>query len=188
MARVFLGLGSNVGDRLNRLGAAVGELRAMDGVRVLDASPVYHTEPWPEPPGDRTDDTSWFLNCVVEIETTRSPADLLAALQGVEARLGRVRRACTPEQGRYEPRTIDIDMLLYGDTVVSAPDDLHIPHLLMHERAFVLRPLADLAPHVEHPVLYETVSGLLEALGDEQEVRPAGVGGRWFGESRPNHG
>lgn len=180
MARVFLGLGSSLGDRIAILRAAIRELRGLEGVEVLDASPVYRTEPWEEPAGHRADDAHWFVNCVVEVETALSPPELLARLQSVEARLGRARGPGTPEARRYEPRTLDIDILLYSDTVVSESDDLHIPHLLMHERAFVLRPLADLAPDVEHPVLYQSVSRMLEALEDEHEVRPAGLPRRWF--------
>jgi 7,8-dihydro-6-hydroxymethylpterin-pyrophosphokinase len=98
----------------------------------------------------------------------------------VERVMGRTRGAGRPEDQRYEPRPLDIDILLYDDLVISGPDHLHIPHLLMHERAFVLRPLADLAPELEHPVLYQTIRELLEALADEHEVRPSDLPHRWF--------
>jgi len=84
------------------------------------------------------------------------------------------------EAGRYEPRALDIDILLYGEEVISASDDLHIPHLLMHERGFVLRPLADLAPDLEHPVLYQTVRELLEGLEDDHQVVPADLSSAWW--------
>lgn len=173
-------MGSNVGDRIAALRAAVRELRGIEGVEVLDVSPAYETEPWGEAPGQRADEASWYVNCVVAVETTLSPADLLAGLQGVEARLGRVRGSRTPGPHRDQPRSIDLDILLYGDAVEGLSDDLHIPHLLMHDRAFVLRPLSDLAPDAEHPVLYQTVSRLLQALDDDHVVRPVDLPPRWF--------
>ena len=111
--------------------------------------------------------------------------DELAPLSGllptqVEQALGRVRPPGTPEAQRYEPRPLDIDILLYDDRVISGPEHLQIPHLLMHERRFVLRPLADLAPDVEHPVLYQTIRELLDVLEDEHEVSISDLPRRWF--------
>ena len=180
MPRVFLSVGSNLGDRLECLRRAVGELRAMRDLRFLDASPLYRTEPWEREPGRQADDGGWFFNCAVVVETDLEPATLLARLQGVEQALGRVRGRGTPEAQRYEPRPLDIDILLYDDRVISGPEHLHIPHLLMHERRFVLRPLADLAPDLEHPVLYQTIRELLEVLDDEHEVLVADLPRRWF--------
>jgi 2-amino-4-hydroxy-6-hydroxymethyldihydropteridine diphosphokinase len=180
MARVFLSVGSNLGDRLECLRRAVSELRAMPDLRFLDASPLYRTEPWEREPGGPVDERGWFFNCAVLIETELPPAELLTRLQGVEQSLGRVRRGGTPEAERYEPRPLDIDILLYDDRVVSGPEHLHIPHLLMHERRFVLQPLADLAPDVEHPVLYQTIRELLEVLEDEHEVLVSDLPQRWF--------
>jgi 2-amino-4-hydroxy-6-hydroxymethyldihydropteridine diphosphokinase len=117
---------------------------------------------------------------VVAVETTLPPRQLLASLQDIERALGRTRPAGTPEAQRFAPRTVDIDILLYGDQVISVPDDLHIPHLLMAERAFVLRPLAELAPHLEHPALYRPIVELLEELDDEHDVRPGDFPRRWF--------
>ena len=178
MARVFLSVGSNLGDRLDSLRRAVDRLRAMSDLRFLDASPLYRTEPWEGTPGREAED--WFFNCAVVIETELPPATLLARLQEIEEALGRVRRAPTPEAQRYEPRPLDIDILLYDDRVISGPEHLHIPHLLMHERRFVLRPLADLAPDLEHPVLYQTIQELLEVLEDEHEVLMSDLPRRWF--------
>ena len=123
---------------------------------------------------------TWFFNCAVELETSLDPGVLLERLQDVERALGRLRKPGTPEEGRFERRELDIDILLYGDRVISGPDHLHIPHLLMHERRFVLHPLADLAPEIEHPVLYQTIRELLEALEDEHQVLMADLPRRWF--------
>ncbi|HSB42130.1 MAG TPA: 2-amino-4-hydroxy-6-hydroxymethyldihydropteridine diphosphokinase [Methylomirabilota bacterium] len=179
MARVFLSVGSNLGDRLGCLRRAVEQLRAMEDLRFLDASPLYRTEPWERQPGE-SDDAGWFFNCAVAIETELAPAELLARLQGLEETLGRERRGGTPEAQRYEPRSLDIDILLYDDRVISGPENLHIPHLLMHERRFVLRPLADLAPDLEHPVLYQSIRELLDVLEDEHEVQESDLPRRWF--------
>src|SRR5262245_58035287 len=179
MAKVFLSVGSNLGDRLECLRGAIGLLMAMPGVEFLDASPLYRTEPWEQHPGQQADEDSWFFNCVVSIETTLDPMDLLARIQEVETTLGRQRGPGTPEDRRYEPRPLDIDILLYGDLVISGPDHLHIPHLLMHERRFVLHPLAELAPEVVHPVLYLTVRELLDAVEDDHQVFMADVPRRW---------
>jgi 2-amino-4-hydroxy-6-hydroxymethyldihydropteridine diphosphokinase len=180
VARVFLSVGSNLGDRLECLRQAVAELRAMPEVEFLDASALYRTEPWEQRPGQQPDEDTWFFNCVVSIETTLDPTVLLARLQDVEKKLGRQRGQGTPEDQRYEPRPLDIDILLYGDLVISGPDHLHIPHLLMHERRFVLEPLAELAPDTEHPVLYRTIRELLEQLEDEHRIVGLDLPRPWF--------
>ncbi len=180
MARVFLSVGSNLGDRLALLRGAVERLRTMPDLRFVDASPLYRTEPWETEPGRHTDDTTWFFNCAVAIETELAPAALLTRLQEVEEALGRVRPPGTPEAQRYQPRPLEIDILLYDDRVISGPEQLQIPHRLMHERRFVLRPLADLAPDIEHPVLYQTIRELLDVLEDEHEVSISDLPRRWF--------
>ncbi len=181
MAKVFLSVGSNMGDRVALLRQAVAHLRNLPEVEFVDASPLYWTEPWERKPGQsRQSEETWFFNCVVAIETTLEPPALLDQVQSVERGLGRTRGTGTPEAERYEPRPLDIDILLYDDRVISGPDHLHIPHLLMHERAFVLRPLADLAPELEHPVLYQTIRQLLDELADEHEVHPSNLPRRWF--------
>src|SRR6266542_2170675 len=129
--RAFLGLGSNLGDRLGALRAAVDLLAAVPGVRVVRSSRVYETEPV----GPRQPD---YLNAVVEVATVLSPRELLDACLEVERRLGRVRRE------RWGPRTIDVDVLTYGDREVDEPG-LEVPHPRMHERGFVLAPLLELA-------------------------------------------
>jgi len=180
MPRVFLSVGSNLGDRLECLRGAIGLLRDMPGVHFLDASALYRTEPWEQHPGQPADEDTWFFNCVVSIETTLDPMALLARVQEVEARLGRQRGPGTPEDHRFERRPLDIDILLYGDLVISGPDRLQIPHLLMHERRFVLEPLAEVAPDLVHPVLYRTIRELLEALEDEHRVAGMDLPRRWF--------
>jgi 2-amino-4-hydroxy-6-hydroxymethyldihydropteridine diphosphokinase len=180
MTRVYLGLGSNLGDRLERLRAAVRTLRDTAEISVVDASPLYESEPWEEEPGRTERERRWYLNCVVAIDTSLSPRALLRRLQAIEDTLGRVRPEGTPEARRFAPRTLDIDILFYGDEVISGPDDLHVPHLLLAERAFVLRPLVDIAPDLEHPTLYATARELLAGLEDEHTVHAGAYPRRWF--------
>jgi len=181
MARVFLSVGSNLGDRVAHLRAAIAELRGLPELTFIDASPLYLTEPWDRRPGEPADDRAgWFYNCVVALDTALDPLLLLEHLQAIESRRGRTRGPGWTAAEGYEPRTLDIDILFYGDRVISGHDRLHVPHLLLHERAFVLRPLADLAPDFEHPVLYETIRDLLEGLEDSHAVVPADEPARWF--------
>ena len=151
MPRVFLSVGSNLGDRVHSLREAVARLRALADTVFVDASPLYQTEPWEQRPGEVPDPEAWFFNCVVAIDTTLPARDLLAELQAIETALGRVRGTGTHESQRYEPRPLDIDILLYGDEVIAVSDALHVPHLLMHERAFVLKPLLEIAPDAVIP-------------------------------------
>ena len=180
MPRVYLSLGSNRGDRVALLRDAVQRLRGMADVALVDASPLYESEPWESAPRQSSGERDWYLNCVVAIDTVLPPRPLLRQLQDIEEVLGRVRPVGTPEARRFAPRTLDIDILLYGDEVISVPDDLHVPHLMLAERAFVLRPLADVAPELQHPALYRSIVELLGELADEHDVRPGNYPRRWF--------
>jgi 2-amino-4-hydroxy-6-hydroxymethyldihydropteridine diphosphokinase len=134
----FVGIGSNLGDREGNLRQAVELLSAEDGIDVVAVSQIRETDPvGPVEQGP-------FLNGAVRIETDLAPRKLLERLLAVEERLGRVRRE------RWGPRTIDLDLLLYGDDVVEEPG-LTVPHPRLHERRFALEPLSDLAPSLEIP-------------------------------------
>ena len=181
MSQAFLSIGSNLGERLQLLRDAMRRLIASGDIRVVETSRLYETEPWEREPGQPPDRGDWFLNCVIAIETTLSPPALLERVQAIERALGRTRDpGQTPEAQRFLPRPLDIDILLYEDQVISVSDDLHIPHLLLHERGFVLRPLADLAPQLEHPTLYRTIRELVAELEDAHEVKVADFPPEWF--------
>jgi 2-amino-4-hydroxy-6-hydroxymethyldihydropteridine diphosphokinase len=137
--RAYLGLGSNLGDRHGNLRKALAMLDAREGIDVAEASTFIETDPVGGPEGQPK-----FVNAAVAVDTTLSPRELLGACQEVERALGRERG---PDEVRWGPRTIDIDILLYGKQVVDEPD-LRIPHPRMHEREFVLVPLAQIAPEI----------------------------------------
>lgn len=155
MAISYVALGSNLGDRWATLAAAVRRLRAEPGVRVVASSAFHETAPVNCPPG-----SGEFLNAVAAVETDRSPHDLLQLLLRVERQFGRVRSEPN------SPRTLDLDLILYGDFVIDTPD-LTLPHPRMHQRAFVLAPLAEVAPDAVHPVLKKTVRELLAAVATD---------------------
>ncbi len=148
MPTAYLGLGSNLGDRRASLDAAVRRLRAEPGLRVLAVSAYYETGPVDCPP-----DSGDYFNAVSAVETDRDPHDLLKLLQHIEHQFGRVRA------GINSPRTLDLDLLLYGDRVINTPD-LVVPHPRLHERAFVLYPLNQIAPEARHPTLGKSVREL----------------------------
>jgi 2-amino-4-hydroxy-6-hydroxymethyldihydropteridine diphosphokinase len=152
----YLSLGSNMGDRKHHLRHAVERLEQLG--RVTAVSSLYETEPV------EFTDQAWFLNCAVALDTTKTPKELMAALLGLEQESGRQR---TQRKG---PRTIDIDILLFGETVLHAPS-LTIPHPAMHARRFVLEPLAEIAPEARHPLLKKTIRELLAELPPGQAVR-----------------
>jgi 2-amino-4-hydroxy-6-hydroxymethyldihydropteridine diphosphokinase len=140
VTRAYVGLGSNLGDREATIRAALSELDGADGVEVVAVSALVDTEPV------GYTDQPRFLNGVAALETTLGARGLLELLLAVEARFGRD-RAAVPAQG---PRTLDLDLLLYGDAEIDEPG-LHVPHPRLHERAFALGPLAELAPDLELP-------------------------------------
>jgi 2-amino-4-hydroxy-6-hydroxymethyldihydropteridine diphosphokinase len=153
----YIALGSNLGDRRAYLQRTLDALRQAPGLRVLGISGLYETEPVGGPPGQGP-----YLNAVAEVAAELEPHELLRLLQDTEQALGRVRRE------RDGPRTIDLDLLFYGDRVLDEVD-LVVPHPRLHQRLFVLRPLADLAPGLRHPVLGRTVA---ELLSEVEGLRP----------------
>ena len=156
----YLSLGSNIGDREHFLRQAIARLGKLG--RVISVSSFYETEPV------EFTDQAWFLNCVVALEVELTPAELMSQLLGIEEDLGRRRLQ------KKGPRTIDIDILLFGEQVVSTRD-LTIPHSAMHQRRFVLEPLAEIAPEAMHPVLKKTARELLGELPSGQSVRRIGA-------------
>ena len=148
MSRVFIGIGSNQGERLAQISNAARAVGALQGVRLCRMATIIETAPAGGPPQDP------YLNTVIEVDASLSPRELLTALKGVELALGR-----TASGERWGPRPIDLDVLLYDDRVVEEPD-LKIPHERMHQRRFVLEPLMQLAPELVHPVLKRSISDL----------------------------
>ncbi len=153
---VYLSLGSNVGDRAANLRTAIEKLAEFGNVAAI--SSFYETEPvgaGPQP---------WFLNCAVKLETEKMPRQLMAAILTLEQSMGRQRRQ------EKAPRTIDIDVLLFGSSVIELPT-LTVPHSRLHERRFVLEPLAEIAPDARHPVFKRTIRELRDALPAGQQVK-----------------
>jgi len=152
MDKIYLGIGSNMGDKEANCRKVIELIDREDGIKVVECSSLYLTDPVGGPPQDR------YLNGVVSIETFLEPGALLSVVKGIENEMGRV-KAPGPDM----PRVIDIDILMYGDLVIRTPA-LTVPHPRMHERYFVLKGLAEIAPDAVHPVLGVSVKELLEKV------------------------
>ena len=156
--RVYIGLGSNLGDRKANIREAEERLSKLPDTRILKASSLYESEPL----GDAK---TWFVNSVLEIETEFEPDELLKRTRAIEASMGRKR----VKGKRWGSRIIDLDILLFDNQTVSKRT-LKIPHPEMHKRRFVLLPLSELAPHVTHPHLGASISEILGGLKDPKRV------------------
>jgi 2-amino-4-hydroxy-6-hydroxymethyldihydropteridine diphosphokinase len=155
----WIGLGSNLGDRETQLCAALRALRDTDGVRIVAVSSIYETDP--VGPGAQGP----YLNAAARLRTTLAPRALLERLLAIEAEAGRIRGA-----ERNAARTLDLDLLLYGQRRISEPG-LEVPHPRLHERPFVLEPLCDVAAELRHPVLGESIAVLARRVRDPAAVR-----------------
>ena len=159
MAISYLCLGSNKGDRVGYVQQATSLLGAIDGVKIIRTSSLYETQPWLE------QETTWYVNAVIEIKTSLSAQDLLAECQRIEKQLGRNREL----EGRFGDRTLDIDILFYDRDIIH-DTNLVIPHKFMHQRAFTLVPMLELNPDFVHPDIGETMAELHEDLENPEMV------------------
>ncbi len=157
-AGVFIGLGSNLGDRRANLADALDRIRKLPDTRVVKESSFYESEP-------HGDAKTWFVNGVIELETELSPENLLKKLKAIESAMGRKR----VKGKRWGSRIIDLDILFYG-TLVVKKRGLRVPHQELANRRFVLLPLSELAPQLIHPVVQMTVSDLLSAVKDTKKI------------------
>lgn len=160
MKRVFLGLGTNLGDRKNNIMRAIDELSHALG-KYISLSSFMESEPW----GFASENI--FLNCVVSFDTTLNPLQLLNTTEEIERRLGRTTKS---DGSGYHDRLIDIDILFYGDETIKS-ERLTIPHPLLHKRDFVLRPLAEIEPQMIHPVLGKSIEKLCKEFTDRTQER-----------------
>lgn len=162
MALVYLGLGSNIGDRVGYIQQATSLLGGDENIKLVSTSSFYETEPW------HFDSQNWFVNAVIAVSTPLYPYQLLKVCQRVESQLGRVRTS-----DNYEDRTIDIDILFYDDKVVNEENEgqkLVIPHERIHQRAFMLVPMLEIAPAFIHPVLKKSITDIYDEIDDPETV------------------
>lgn len=157
MKTAYIGIGSNIGDPLKNCYEATKKIGQIQHSRLISCSPLYKTEPV----GVKGQD--WYINGAVSMATGLLARELINKLLAIEADMGRVRNE------RWEPRIIDLDILLFGGDIINEKD-LVIPHPLMHERRFVISPMVDLAPDLIHPVLGKTMTELLLAISDDNQV------------------
>jgi 2-amino-4-hydroxy-6-hydroxymethyldihydropteridine diphosphokinase len=157
--QIYVAMGSNLGDRDAHLAAGLAALRGTEGIEVVAVSPLYETDPVGPPPQGP------YLNGAIQLATRLDPKALLDRLLEIEADEGRTRGVA-----RNVARTLDLDLLLYGDRKLAGPD-LEIPHPRLAERPFVLEPLCDLAAEFVHPVLGETIEALAQKVRDPAAVR-----------------
>lgn len=154
--KVFLGLGSNLGDRKENINKALSLLESRIG-KILSVSSIYRTEPV----GFESD--NYFINAACVLQTELQALDVLEYTQAIEKQLGRKEKSV---KGKYHDRIIDIDVLLYDDIIVDYPH-FTLPHPHLHERKFVLEPLAEIAPEIVHPILGKTISEL-----NQEQIEP----------------
>ena len=159
MTLAYLSLGSNTENKEKLIEQAVGLINLSEDVKLVRTSALYETEPW------GVKNQNWFLNLAVEIKTSLSASELLEKMQLIEKTLGRDRT----KEIRWGERPIDIDIIFYGQEIVNLPK-LTVPHINMHNRAFVLVPLLELIPDFEHPVLNKTVSEIYDSLDEVEDV------------------
>ena len=162
MAIVYVGIGSNLGDRQNNIDRAMAFLREEEEIDILSVSKIIETDFQGEGPAQER-----FLNGVLKIKTDLLPLDLLSRLKMVERRLGRVK-----SQGVNLPRTMDLDILFYNDVVIVDGKNLNIPHPRLHERLFVLEPLTEIAPELKHPRTGKTIEELYRELSHASSANP----------------
>jgi 2-amino-4-hydroxy-6-hydroxymethyldihydropteridine diphosphokinase len=153
MAKVYIGIGSNIGKREYNCKKAIQKIEGK-GIRVKKISSMYETKPW----GFK--EQPLFINMVIEVETEINPYELLKILKQIETEMGR------KETIRWGPRIIDLDILLYNNEIIDR-EDLKIPHPFLHQRDFVLLPLSEIAPETIHPILKKTIKQLKEELIDK---------------------
>jgi 2-amino-4-hydroxy-6-hydroxymethyldihydropteridine diphosphokinase len=158
MQNVFIGFGSNQGDSVDICNGAIAMLRENSQIEIEEVSSFYRTKP------EGLENQPWFVNGVIKCATELEPEELLRFLREVENHFGRVRRE------RWGPRTLDLDILTYGDRILNH-DDLTIPHPRLHERRFVLVPLQEIAPDWRHPLLLASAESLLQQLAGEADNR-----------------
>lgn len=162
MPTVYLGLGSNLGDRETYLTSAIEDISCMEGIHYKTSSSIYETEPV----GLKSD--VWFLNVVIEVETDIKPLDLLYICQSIEKKYGK--KFERQENDPYESRTLDIDILFYDECLIHSKK-LKIPHPRAHERSYVLTPMREIAPDFMHPLYGETMIFMRKLLFNPEEVK-----------------